>query len=181
MSLGNNFRNKEPFIAPKLQITAMMDMFTIIVFFLLFSYAEKPDEVQIDNNIDLPSSSTQRDYENTIKIFLSADTVKIEDQTVASIKQGKIVGFDPKQPHNSELYKTLEQIREARLKVQKEMGLQDNANLQDGAESNSDTNHSKPQVLFFCDKSVPFKVINSVMKTIGMVGYPNMQFAVTGE
>jgi|GEM_PF-634182 Biopolymer transport protein ExbD/TolR. len=181
MSLGNNFRNREPFIAPKLQITAMMDMFTIIVFFLLFSYAEKPDEVQLNSNIDLPSSSTQSDYENTIKVFLSPDTLKIEDQTVANIRQGKIIDFDPKNPRNSRLYKTLEKIRKDRLELQEKMNLQETDTQKGGAGLVSNVNKNKPQVLFFCDKSVPFKVINSVMKTIGMVGYPNMQFAVTGE
>lgn len=178
MSLGNALRNREVFIPPKLQITAMMDMFTIIVFFLLFSYADRPDEVELSADIALPTSSTERDYDNTIKVFLSATTLKIEDEIVANIRQEKIIGYNPDEPQKSKIYKTLEKIRQSRIKEQNEVkavAVDSQTSPEEIAELN------KPQILFFCDKLVPFKVINTVMKTIGMVGYPNMQFAVTGE
>lgn len=178
MSLGNTFRNRETFIPPKLQITAMMDMFTIIVFFLLFSYADRPDEIALSADIALPMSSTDRDYDNTIKVFLSATTLKIEEEIVANIHQDKIVGYNPDKPQESSIYKTLEKIRKARISDQSPDELLKTDSLESSEKSSS---INKPQILFFCDKSVPFKVINTVMKTIGMVGYPNMQFAVTGE
>jgi len=161
----------------------MMDMFTIIVFFLLFSYAEKPDEIEMSSDIELPVSSTQMDYDNTIKVFLSPSSVKIEEEVVASIEKDTIVGFDPKQPQISNLYKTLEKLRKQRIEEQAMKATAEGASkTADGVTEQSKAEEAnKPQVLFFCDKTVPFKVINTVMKTIGMVGYPNMQFAVTGE
>lgn len=188
MSLGNALRNREEFVPPKLQITAMMDMFTIIVFFLLFSYADRPDEIQLTASIDLPVSTAQRDYDNTVKVFLSSDEVKIEDEVVAKISRDIIVGYNPKQPQESTIYKTLEKIRQERLSKQESVS-ENAAASPAGSTPESDvavegkpaSERNKPQILFFCDKSVPFKVINTVMKTIGMVGYPNMQFAVTGE
>jgi len=179
MSLGNTLRNRDEFVPPKLQITAMMDMFTIIVFFLLFSYAERPDEVELTSDINLPVSNTQRDYDNTIKVFLSVGELKIDDEVVASIVEEKISGYDPEHPRNNNIYRVLEKIRNDRLKLQKEMVVEEIG--EELAVNVVAKSAQKSQVLFFCDKSVPFRVINTVMKTIGMAGYPNMQFAVTGE
>ena len=39
MALGQALKGRKSFTPPALQITSMMDMFTIIVFFLLFSYS----------------------------------------------------------------------------------------------------------------------------------------------
>lgn len=169
MSLGNAFRNRDNFIPPRLQITAMMDMFTIIVFFLLFSYSDRPDEIDLESNIDLPVSSTERNYENTIKVFLSPQAITIEGEQVAAINNGRIQGFNEKNPLESNLYKTLERLRQEKTTANPE------------TEEEQASTADKPQVLFFCDKAVPFKLMNTVMKTIGMVGYPNMQLAVTGE
>jgi len=179
MPLGTANRNREAFVPPKLQITAMMDMFTIIVFFLLFSYADRPDEVELNKAIELPVSSAERDYDNTIKVFLSPSNLKIEDQIVADIRKDKIIGYDPENPQESAIYKALEKIRKDKLDTQLAEAPASDAG--EVAEENAEKDLKRPQVLFFCDKSVPFRVINTVMKTIGMVGYPNMQFAVTGE
>ncbi len=174
MALGGALRDQD-FVPPTLQITAMMDMFTIIVFFLLFSYSERPDEIDLESNIDLPVSSAEREYDNVLKVFVSQDSVKIDDQLVAKIRQGKVVGYDPENPKNNGMYKALEKIREKQIHSQ-----QGEPSDQEGAEVPVPPKKIA-QVLFFCDKKVPFKAINTVMKTIGMVGYPNMQFAVTGE
>ncbi|SMF63085.1 Biopolymer transport protein ExbD/TolR [Alteromonadaceae bacterium Bs31] len=178
MSLGSALRNRD-FVPPTLQITAMMDMFTIIVFFLLFSYSDRPDEIDLEKTIDLPVSSAERDYDNVLKVFVSSEAVKIDEQLVAEIRQGRVMGYDPEKPKESGIYKALLKIREKEIRENQMQELGTSKN--DKVEAEQEDKPKMAQVLFFCDRTVPFKAINTVMKTIGMAGYPNMQFAVTGE
>ena len=174
MSLGNTLKQREAFVPPKLQITSMMDMFTIIVFFLLFSFGERPDEIDVDKNLNLPGSTAIVNYENTIKLFVSGDHLKIEDQVVATIKNGLIVDFNYRDLERTVVFDTLQKIRKDKI-----ASLNTLAEGDTGTEPNAEnTDSDKPQMLFFCDKSIPFKTIDALTKIAGMVGFPNIQFAV---
>lgn len=46
---------KKQFVPPTLQITAMMDMFTIILIFLLFSFSNNPESLTWIRKLPFPS------------------------------------------------------------------------------------------------------------------------------
>ena len=167
MALGNALANRPKQQDANLNITSMMDMFTIIVFFLLFSYAEKPDEFDVDKNVQLPESSSQFSYKNSVKLFLSENQVKLEKEPVATISQGKVVGLDVNNPQSSNLYIQLKKYKEKQLADAKLEA------TEKGEEPKTDFH-----VLFFCDRQLSFKTMNSIIKVAGMAGYPNFQLAV---
>jgi biopolymer transport protein ExbD len=151
-------RKQQPL--PKLQITAMMDMFTIIMIFLLVSFSSRPETLQLDKTVELPQSAAKQDYTKNIKLVLSQTSLQLQDELVASLVEGKIVGLDSNNLGKSILYQKLAKFREEADNV---------ADKEEG---------KKEHILFFCDKNHSFKVINDVIKTAGMAGYPNLQFAV---
>ncbi len=159
MALGKKKNQPKQFVTPKLQITAMMDMFTIVLIFLLFSFSDKPETMNIDKELDLPQSTAKMDYNETIKMVLSKENLKLNDTVVAQLKNGKIQGLKPDKPEDSDLYRKLSFYREQMDRA-----------MEEGEKGN--------HILFFCDKSMPFKTINSIMKTAGMAGFPDFQFAV---
>ncbi len=161
-------QKKAAFVPPRLQITAMMDMFTIIVFFLLFSFSDNPDEIKLDNAISLPQSTAQLDYDDTIKLFLSKTELKLNEKTIAVLKGDKIVDFDSKNPKDSQLYKYLQQYKQAR-----EIEIKHH-------DENGDDGKAVPDlhILFFCDRDLPFLTINNIVKTAAIAGFPNFQFLV---
>ena len=167
MALGNSkaMRPQEP--EPTINITSMMDMFTIIVFFLLFSYAAKPDEFSVDKNVELPESNSVYDYSNSVKLFLSDVSIKIEEDIVAQMKNGKVVGLDPANPERSSLYQKLKSFKEKQLNDAKLVALETGEKAKDDF-----------HVLFFCDRNLPFKTMNSIIKVAAAAGYPNFQLAV---
>jgi biopolymer transport protein ExbD len=169
MALGNR-KNKKRFTQPKLQLTSMMDMFTIILIFLLFSFSNDPQNLTYDKEVLLPKSTAKLKFSKNIKLVLSQKSLQLEDKVVAQIEDGKIKGLDPKDFTKSKLYKSLK-------KHQEEFNLK--------AENNKEANldetamkESSQHVLFFCDKRHSFKTINNIIKTAAMAGYPNFQFAV---
>lgn len=163
--------HKPEFVPPKLQITAMMDMFTIIVFFLLFSYSEKPNEIDLDKDINLPESVAQIDHKNAVKLVLTQSYLKIDDQAIARIADNQIMEFDPENPEKSVLYLKLKAYRAQKMAEQAQA-------LASAGEGSHPAQDSELHLLFFCDRELPFKTINQVVKTAAMAGYPNFQLAV---
>lgn len=159
MALGKRRIRSKQLITPKLQITAMMDMFTIILIFLLFSFSNKPETMTLDKDLELPKSIAKMDYKETIKLVLSQKSLKLEDKVVAKLKNGKIIGLNRKNLEKSYLYKKLRSYWEEQDRV-KAVGA------------------TERQILFLADKRIPFKTINSIVKAAALAGFPNFQFAV---
>jgi biopolymer transport protein ExbD len=146
-------------------LTSMMDMFTIILIFLLFSFSENPETLKLDKNLELPRSSTEVEYHQAVKIVLSKTDLLIEDELMGVVENRQIVGLPSEDLRASRLYQRLKAHRD------------NHTGNKDADETASET----PHVLFLCDKSHAFKTINQVIKTAGMAGYPHFQFAVLEE
>jgi len=159
MALGKRRKGVGQFVPPKLQITSMMDMFTIILIFLLFSFSDKPETITLDKDLKLPASTAKLDYNDNIKLILSQKDLKLGDEVIARLKNGKIVGLEPGKLKESALYEKLKSFKDQKMSTQEDRA-------------------QKETILFLCDSRLSFKTINSVVKTAGMAGYPNFQFGV---
>ena len=109
MSLGAKRKRIDNQVAPKLQITSMMDMFTIILIFLLFSFSDDPEQIALDKNMELPQSSSKLSYNDSIRLSVSNNMLKLGDGVVAEIKDGKVIGLSPGNLEKSLLYKRLKE------------------------------------------------------------------------
>ena len=161
MSLGSLSSRNKKFIPPKLMITSMMDMFTIILIFLLFQFSEKPETIHLMEEIELPTSTAKMEHTETIKLVLTLDGLHLDEMMIARVKNGEVIGLDPQRPKASVLYQRLT----AHFSNQA-------VNVDDKLQ-----NH----ILLLCDRRHSFKTINSIVKTAAMAGYPNFQFAVLKE
>jgi biopolymer transport protein ExbD len=161
MALGDRTRKKQKYVPPKLMLTSMMDMFTIILIFLLFSFSENPETLTLGKDLDLPRSNSEAGYTKAIKIVLSKSELLVNDEVMAQVQNRQIVGLATEDLKSSSLFQRLKTYRESQ-KIE---------------ESESQAQH----VLFMCDKTHSFTTINNVIKTAGLAGFPNFQFAVLEE
>jgi len=162
MALGSNRPRAGKFVPPKLMITSMMDMFTIILIFLLFQFSEKPESINMMENIELPRSTAKMEHTETIKLVLTRNSLHINDDMIAKVKKGRVIGLDPQNPKTSILYQ--------RLAIKYKQSTE-----------KPDENGPKNHILLLCDKQHRFKTINDIVKTAALAGYPNFQFAVLTE
>jgi len=167
MALGNALANRPKADEPTINITSMMDMFTIILFFLLSSYGSKPVEFNVDKNMDLPESSATFDYSNSVKLFLSDSSIKVEEEQVASLKNGRVIELDMNKPKSSYLYLKLKSFHDKQIAEAKTDSSKNNGESKDDF-----------HVLFFCDRNLPYKTMSNIMKIAALAGYPNFQLAV---
>ena len=161
MALGDRNRKKQRYVPPKLMLTSMMDMFTIILIFLLFSFSENPETLHLGKDLDLPRSNSEVGYTKAVKIVLSKSELRVNDEVMAQVQDRQIVGLATEDLKSSSLFQRLKTYRESH-KIK---------------DSESQAQH----VLFMCDKTHSFTTINNVIKTAGLAGFANFQFAVIEE
>lgn len=140
---------------PKMNLTSLMDVFTILVFFLLVNTGSV-ELVEAPKNVQLPESREETKPRETVVIFISPEDVLVQGEVVA--RTADILGSDD----------DLVEPITARLAELKENIV--GPSTMAAAESQ--------EVTILADKSVPFIVIRKVMSTCTGGGYENVSLAV---
>ncbi|MEO1245246.1 MAG: biopolymer transporter ExbD [Pseudomonadota bacterium] len=139
----------------KMNLTSLMDVFTILVFFLLVN-SGSVEIMEAPKTVVLPESRVEAKPRETVVIFISPDEVVVQGQAVmrvADILENDSLTIAP----------VSERLQELGQRV-----LGPNTALV--AESQ--------EVTILADKSVPFDVIRKVMSTCTEGGYENVSLAV---
>ncbi len=139
----------------KMNLTSLMDVFTILVFFLLVN-SGSVEVVEAPKDVKLPESVVESKPRETVVISISANEVLVQGKLVALVedilndKEAAVV------PINARL---------AELK-QSVIGI------------NTQAVAASQEVTILADRSVPFAVVKTVMSTCTAVGYENVSLAV---
>ncbi len=140
----------------KMNLTSLMDVFTILVFFLLVN-SGSVEVLDAPKEVTLPESRVETKPRETVIILISPDEVLVQGKLVAlvaDILEGA--------PSNTDGIRT----RLAELK-------------ENIIGTNTQVIASAREVTILADKSVPFIVIKKVMSTCTGEGYENVSLAVT--
>ncbi len=89
-----------------LNITSMCDMFTLLLVFLLQTYATSDFNVEMDPTTKLPMSSSMKEPKRVPQVLVSKDAIKIDGVVVAKLTDGRPQASDL-DPHNPALVKPL--------------------------------------------------------------------------
>jgi len=74
----------------ELNITAMMDMMTIILVFLLKSYSASSLSINLSEELKLPPSTTQVQPQDNINVTISLKEVAVNDRAAVKVENGVI-------------------------------------------------------------------------------------------
>ena len=138
-----------------LNLTSLMDVFTILVFFLLVNQSTV-EVIEPPKQIKLPDSIVEAKPRQTVTIMVSADAILLQGEPVASVAE--VLGT--KNEHIAALSEKLAQLRENII------GL----NTATVAKSN--------EITILSDKTIPFKVLKRLMSTCTNTGYTRISLAV---
>jgi len=139
----------------KMNLTSLMDVFTILVFFLLVN-SGSVELVEAPKNVQLPESRVEAKPRETVVIFISPEDIMVQGEVVARVND--ILEGD------GEIVDTItERLAEIRDNI---VGPSTMA----AAESQ--------EVTILADRSVPFIVVRKVMSTCTDEGYENVSLAV---
>jgi biopolymer transport protein ExbD len=141
--------------APKLNLTSLMDVFTILVFFLLVNSANT-EVLETPKQITLPASVVEEKPRETVVIFVGTEEVTVQGETVVLVAD--ILATDGQ--NIAPISERLAQVNNTIIGIK----------TQAVAESR--------EVTILVDKSVPFRVVKKVMSTCTSEGYGRISLAV---
>jgi len=140
----------------KMNLTSLMDVFTILVFFLLIN-SGSVEVLDTPKEVTLPESRVETKPRETVVIFVSPEEVLVQGQLVAfvdDILTDKANALDPIAARLAELKENV-------------IG------------TNTLTVSKSQEVTILADRSVPFTVIKTIMSTCTGEGFENVSLAVT--
>ncbi|GEM_PF-472797 len=158
-------------IAGGLAITSLMDIMTIMLTFLMKNFASKADVIQMSDELMLPKSTGVLQLEQTVRIFVTKNGIKVEDD--AKKRTVKITNYaiDPSDMLNGEAATHV-------VSVLKE-ALEEKAEYLKNLERESDGRRPfKGTLTIISDRGVPFRIINDVVFTAAISEFKKVKFAI---
>ncbi|MEN8244691.1 MAG: biopolymer transporter ExbD [Thermodesulfobacteriota bacterium] len=147
-------RNKKKVL--NLPLTSLMDVFTILVFFLLF-HSGSSEILETPKQIKLPDSVVESKPRVTVVIMVSSEIVLVQGEAVIKTDQllDTSVGAVP------EIADRLAQLERNIIGI------------------NSKTAVNSKEVTILADKMIPFRALKKIMSTCTNSGYSRISLAVT--
>ncbi len=146
-----------------LNLTALMDILSNLLFFLLAAYAAQATEVENKAEMHLPASTSQTRLQLQLTVSITHHAVQVADAAVSPIQNGRLVEADDEQGRIPSLYAKLMSIKERRAEAGRE---------QAGEASG---------ILLLADKDTDSDVVSKVLKTAGRAGFVNVRFGVIAQ
>ncbi len=140
-----------------LNLTPMVDMFTLLVVFLIQQFAASGEILYMSKDIKLPEAAHSEQIEPVPTVQISSEVIALQGERVAEIDD---IGRDE--------YWNIPALEE-KLRDQKKR--YEFVHQGDGGQFKGDVNIQ-------ADRKVPFKVIKRVMYSCAQAGYGNINFAV---
>ena len=154
---GNKKKKKHQNEEMGLNITAMADIFTIILVFLLKSFATGALTITPSEGSKLPIAEAQDAALEAIKLEITANTVLVDDQPVATLKQ-----FVPDAGFQKGINQALEKAKQRQALI---------------AQNNPDVKVD-PKILIVADQKTPYNTIKQVLASAATQGYSDFKLAV---
>lgn len=140
---------------PALNLVSMMDIFTILVFFLLVNQSST-EELPSPDIIKLPDSVAEQKPEQTIIVMITPDSILVQGQAVAAI--------DEVMAREDTVIPAVRDVLRAEA-----------GNIISVSGAAAERNR---QVTIMGDKQIPFKLLKKVMASCTAAGYQRISLAV---
>ena len=140
---------------PKMNLTSLMDVFTILVFFLLVNSGQS-EVLETPKQVKLPESVVESKPRETVVIFVSPDGVVVQGETVMSMAE-VMEGTGSRLEPISDRLQALKNVVIGR---------------------STQVVAASQEVTILADKSIPFDVIKRILSTCTSQGYTEISLAV---
>ncbi|MGE4131844.1 MAG: ExbD/TolR family protein [Bdellovibrionales bacterium] len=149
----------------KIQITSMVDMFVILLVFLLKSYSTSPVNITPKEGLRIPESNATTDPIDVVKLIVAQDGVFVEDKKIMELSQGHFQK-DQIDKEDQSFVRALFEELDQRAKLAKSISQVNDSFEFDG------------KILLQADRTLPYDVLQKIMYTSMMAGYAEVKLAV---
>ncbi len=144
----------------RVNLTALMDILSNIIFFLMASFGAQTLELTSAAKVELPSSTSELTLKMSVAVAVGMEELFVEEEPVGRLQDGKLVGLGTKRIH-PRLEETLKRVRAQRLA------------------KNERKKDADEVILFIADRRLKYSTIDRVMKTCARAGFTKFRFAVS--
>jgi biopolymer transport protein TolR len=142
-------RNK----VPSLSLTSLMDIFTILVFFLLVNTSQQ--QLPTDQDLALPMSTAQKEVEDNIVVMVTQYNILVQGQKIIDVYSAKNQAGDSIPELLVELQRQSERIR-----------------------ASTDDPIKWEEITIMGDKEIPYKLLRKLMFTCTESNFSRISLAV---
>ncbi len=141
---------------PKLNLVSLMDIFTILVFFLLVNSSDV-EVLQNNKSIKLPESIAEKKPDTSLVVMVSSDEIIISGRQITTVKAALAENSE----EISALKRELEYLAERK------------------PFSNSEEAKKGRDVTIMGDNTIPYTLLKRIMTTCAQSDYRNISLAVS--
>jgi len=154
-----------------LGMSSLMDIMTILLIFLLKSFSNKADSIQMSQELQLPKSTGLLKLEQTIKVYVMKSSITVEKDEKgrrvtlqnSMVDDTDMLNGDP----NTHVIATLKEVLDEKAEYLKDLERQSGGKRK-----------FKGVITIIADKTVPYRVINDVVQTSAHAEFKKVKFAV---
>jgi biopolymer transport protein ExbD len=139
-----------------LNLTSLMDIFTILVFFLLFHSSDGGHVLEMPKQIKLPDSIVETKPRETVVIMVSPQEVLVQGEAMVNTREL----LENRIGTVTEIADRLKQLERNIIGI------------------STKTMAQSKEVTILADKTIPFKVLKKIMSTCTGSGYGKISLAV---
>ena len=159
--LGGRGKHGRKGVSASLNLTAFVDMMTMLVVFLLMSFSATGEILMSQKGIELPNAMNKDDLKRAPIITVTQDALTFNGEPMADPRT--ILADTSLEPKIIELFERLK-VEHAQFELQ---------NMDEDTKA-----EMRGFLILQADKNVDAKILNRVMKTAYAAEYPNVMFAV---
>ena len=157
--MSGSFARKKQHAQVSLKLTSMIDMFTILLVFLLKSFSAEGQIMTVSSDLKLPESTAQKAPQPASVIAITNEFLLIDGKQIATLSEV----FNSKElliPSLAEGLRNLRTVSETVGQMSADMGFTGKITIQG-------------------DREIPYQILKKVMFTCGQIGYNDILLAVT--
>lgn len=147
----------------KLQLTSLLDMFTIILVFLLVSFQAEDKDFVLHSGLQLPVSSAQNPAKTAVNVAVAMDGVYVEGKRIYKLEEGGKLKAKPAEArHVPAVTKAVSKAWEIK-------------------EQQPDFESDDRVVVIQSDKGMPYQTLHTVMRSAALAGFFRFRMIVEKE
>jgi len=163
-------RYRTPGKPPTLMLTSLLDMFTIILLFLIVSFEAEDYGFKLDDQLTLPQSSSKAELKDAVNVSVNRDRIAVSEKEITRLQNGEAAAAYHEQQQIPELVKALRTEYERRFGQDTVYG----ARLGDGEK----TGENEPIVVLQADRELNYRTLYLILRSAAQAGFFKYRLAV---
>lgn len=150
----------------KIQITSMVDMFVILLVFLIKSYSTSPVQISPNNDIRLPASTSAAGPVDVLKLMVSKKGIFVEELKVVDFEKPGTLARKDVDPSDEKFIVNLFKALDEQAKKTQSIA------------AKNETVKFEGKILMQADRDLEYSLLEKVMHTSSIAGYSEVKLAV---